>query len=928
LLILFVVLVFSLVLDGQAQDINQTGQLGTGSLPNPLSGSTPNGMDATDPSYGMQQGVQQYPQGTLQRGVNLQNDQQNSANGTNALSNNNNFLRQQLNLNLLPPDVPTEFQRMVATSTGKMLPIYGASLFRNAPSTFAPLDRVPVTPDYVIGPGDELLIQVWGQVTLNSRFTVDRVGDIYIPQVGTMRVAGLAFSQLQGYLKAQMSTIFRNFDLNVNLGQLRSIQIFVVGQARRPGSYTVSSLSTLVNALFVTGGPTPQGSMRHIQLKRAGKVLVDFDLYDLLQRGDKSKDVQLLPGDVLYIPPVGPQIAVAGSVNSPAIYELRSAEESTVGDALELAAGLTAVTSRDTIRVERVDEHRMRGVINMPLDAAGRATQVRDGDLLELNAIVDRYKNGVTLSGNVANPGHYAWKSGMRVRDLFPDKDALITRDYWLKRGRLGQPVLTYLPVCRPTPRNAADLDPYNPNPLNPNSYNPNSLNPGQDPRTNPSIYPNDVNGQAGGRASTNPPQDCVPEPADRENETEQNGRDSSNYANTQTNSGTQTGQATPSTQNGLSYQTGSNGSNGFPTSGYSLQGQGGVPQTNPGAGSGSSATAALGGSNQFQPRNVVKLSEPDIDWSYAVVERQNKDTLTTSLLPFNLGRLVLDGDNSQNLELEPGDVVTIFSKADIHVPQSQQTRFVRLEGEFVSSGIYSVQPGETLQQLVMRAGGFTSEAYLYGSEFTRESTRRLQQQRLNEYIDEIALEASTNTANLAGRNVSALDTAAASAAQAQNQNVISSLRQARSSGRIVLNMHPDSNNVAALPTIPLEDGDTFIVPHVPSMISVAGAVYNPNSFIYSTHERVGDYLRQAGGPNRDADQKRAYVIRADGSVISRQQISSLRRNAFDSLRVYPGDTVVVPLNLNKGTVLRNVVDIAQIFGQFGLAIAAASIVF
>ena len=209
--------------------------------------------------------------------------------------------QQELNQQVrLPLDPPTEFQLMVANSLGKTLPIYGANLFRNPPTTFAPLNLVPVTPDYVIGPGDELLVQVWGQLTLNGRFTVDRSGAIYIPQVGTLHVAGLPFSQIQQNLKTQLGRVFRNFDLNVNMGQLRSIQVFVVGQARRPGSYTISSLSTLTNALFATGGPTPQGSMRHIQLKRGGKVVVDFDLYDLLLRGDKSNDSQLLPGDVIH----------------------------------------------------------------------------------------------------------------------------------------------------------------------------------------------------------------------------------------------------------------------------------------------------------------------------------------------------------------------------------------------------------------------------------------------------------------------------------------------------------------------------------------------------------------------------------------------------------------------------------------------------
>ncbi len=912
LMILFVAGTGFLALDANSQTTDQTGlgSFGGGVL-------TGNSGSGAGDGGGFQQAIQGLPQSTPSRGVNLPNDQQNNQDRTNT-QDTNNINGTQRRLNQLPPDPPTEFQRLVATTTGKMLPIYGARLFRNTPSTFAPLDRVPVTPDYVIGPGDELLIQVWGQVTLNSRFTVDRAGTIYVPQVGSIHVAGLQFAQLQEFLKAQMGKVFRNFDLNVNMGQLRSIQVFVVGQARRPGSYTVSSLSTLVNALFVTGGPTPQGSLRHIQLKRSGQVLVDFDLYDLLLRGDKSKDLQLLPGDVIYIPPVGPQVAVAGSVNTPAIYELKSGPESTVGDALELAAGLTSVTAGDTIRLERVDAHQMRSVTNLRLDAAGRSAPLHDGDVLELVAIVDRYKDGVTLRGNVANPGHYGWKPGMRVGDLFPDKDALITRDYWLKRGRLGQPVLTYLPVCRPTPGLGSDTD-----------FS--TLGNDQSVTRNSNTTLGSNNTTQNGSRPTHVAQDCIQESPNVENETDESGRNVSRFASDSTDLNQQNGSNLlngSNSVNGSNSPNDLNSLNGTPLPNNNGQPRGTMQSSGPGGGRVSSATAALGGTGQFEPRNDVKLSEPDIDWSYAVIERQDKETLTTSLLPFNLGRLVLAGDSSQNLELLPGDVVTLFSKADIRVPQSQQTRFVRLEGEFISSGIYSVLPGETLQQLVKRAGGFTSDAYLYGSEFTRESTRRLQQQRMNEYIDEISLQASTNAANTAGRNVSALDSAAAAAAQVQNQNVINSLRQGRSTGRVVLDLHPDSNTVAALPEIPLEDGDTFIVPHVPSMVSVAGAVYNPNSFLYGANRRVGDYLRLSGGGNRDADRKRAYVIRADGSVISKQQISSLRRNGFESLHIYPGDTIVIPLNLNKGTTLRNVVDIAQIVGQFGLAIAAASIVF
>jgi hypothetical protein len=160
---------------------------------------------------------------------------------------------------------PNEFQRFVASSTGILLPIFGASLFERVPTTFAPLDRVPVTADYVVGPGDEILLRVWGQVNLDASLIVDRAGAIFVPQAGNISVAGIEYRQLSGFLRSQLERVFRNFDLNVNMGQLRSIQIFVMGQARRPGTYTVSSLSTLVNALFASGGPSSQGSMRHIQ---------------------------------------------------------------------------------------------------------------------------------------------------------------------------------------------------------------------------------------------------------------------------------------------------------------------------------------------------------------------------------------------------------------------------------------------------------------------------------------------------------------------------------------------------------------------------------------------------------------------------------------------------------------------------------------
>jgi polysaccharide biosynthesis/export protein len=266
-------------------------------------------------------------------------------------------------------------------------------------------------------------------------------------------------------------------------------------------------------------------------------------------------------------------------------------------------------------------------------------------------------------------------------------------------------------------------------------------------------------------------------------------------------------------------------------------------------------------------------------------------------------------------MELMPGDVVTIFSKADIRVPTQQQTRYVRLEGEVVSAGLYSVRPGETLRQVVQRAGGLTPDAYLYASEFTRQSTRRLQQQRLNEYADE--LEAQLTLASMNNAPINPQDQQAQVASQVAINNMVARLRRIRPIGRIVLSLKPSDTGIDSLPDLPLEDGDRFIVPSVPSNVTVEGQVYSANAFIYRNGKLAGQYLHQAGGPDRQADHKRMFILRADGSVVS-QQYTDIKKSP-----IYPGDTIVVPPVLPKNT-LERALSIAQIVGN--LALSAASI--
>ncbi|MCK9199930.1 MAG: SLBB domain-containing protein [Gallionella sp.] len=668
------------------------------------------------------------------------------------------------------PDEQSEFQSFVASSVGKLLPLYGHNLFVNAPNTFSPLDNIPVTPDYLIGPGDELVIRGWGQVDFDLSLTVDRNGAIYLPKVGNVNVAGIRYEALHGYLKNAIGRIFHNFELNVSLGKLRSIQVFVVGQAKRPGAYTVSSLSTLVNTLFASGGPSLRGSLRNIQVKRNGGVVSELDMYDFLLKGDKTKDISLLPGDVIYIPPVGPLSAISGSINNPAIYELKKGANTLAG-LIDLAGGLTTTAGGDKVRVERIENRKMRKVEEFSLDQAGQRRLLKDGDVVQVEVISGQFGNAVTLRGNVANPGRYPWRDGMRVKDLIPDIDALIVPEYWATQNRSSR--------------------------MNINS--------------------------------------------------------------------------------------------------------------------------------EKRLHTEIKRNENEINWDYALIERLNKDDLNTSLIHFNLGKALAVGDEENNLSLQQGDVITIFSKEDIQVPAAKRSVYVTLEGEFNQAGVYKVKPGETLRQLVERAGGLTSNAYLFASEFNRESVRVSQQRKLEEMVDRMAEDIERNLAAKSQAALSKEDVDAAKAQAVGQRALLERMRRAKATGRVVLAKSKDKMKSQAIPDLVLEDGDRFVVPQHASTVSVMGMVYNENAFMHETGKRVSDYLDLAGGPTRDADESRIYILRADGSVLSKQSTGSL----FGSLNgqaLMPGDALVVPELLDKLSLTRELKDWAQIFYQFALGVGAINL--
>ena len=674
--------------------------------------------------------------------------------------------------------VPGQFQRFVQETTGRLLPVYGSDLF-DAPQAYAADSALPAPADYLLGPGDEVRLEVWGPVDFSSSLTIDRNGQVNLPKVGVVTLAGVAVRDLEKTLRAQLGKVFTNFSVNASLGRLRGIQVYVVGQARQPGTFQLSSLSTLVNALFASGGPNTNGSMRNIELKRGGKTMSTLDLYDFIAKGNKAGDLPLLSGDVIVIPPVGPRVAVTGAFDQAAIYELKPGSTS-VADILALGGGVPALASTQKALLERIsrENNPPREVQELVLDAQGLRQALRDGDVLTLLAISPAFANVVTLQGTVAAPLRYRWFEGMRILDLIPEREALITSDYYKRKNLLVQ---------------------------------------------------------------------------------------------------------------------------------------------NAGVAQDAGSTVA----------SRVRGIADQINWDYAVIERMDRKKLSTELIPFNLGKAVLQRDPTQNLVLQPGDVVTILSHSDLRLPQDRQTRLVRVEGEVAAPGIYQAAPGETLPQLLRRIGGLTPQAYLFGAELNRESVRVRQQANLDSLTRrleaQLQAQSSSVTANL-GTDRLAQAQVLQQQQQAQVKGQLDRLKSFKSNGRLALELDPQRQTLAGLPALPLEDADHILIPAVPGFVSAFGSVNNENVFIHKPGKTVGDILKTAG-LTEDAEPNQAFVLRADGSIIARRDHSGLFGGGFESIQVMPGDTVVVPAQIDRESrynfVTRVLKDWTQIFANFGLGVAA-----
>lgn len=767
----------------------------------------------------------------------------------------------------------TEFQRFVAENAGRRLPLFGYNLF-SQPDRYAPVLAAPVPPTYILGPGDELVLQTYGVVDVAERLVIDRNGRVSIPKTGPVMLAGVPFSEAEKVLNAHLAKVYTNYTLSLTMGRVRSIEVFVLGQAARPGKHVVSGMSSLINALFETGGASANGSLRKIELRRGGKTITSVDMYRFLALGDSSTDARLQSGDVIYIPPAGERAAVLGTVNAPAIYEVHAGE--TIGDVLALSGGLPVLAAPQKAQLERLapQESVARYVEDFSLDATGLQRKLKAGDILTVFQVSPQIANVVTLEGNVAAPMRYSFKPGMRVSDVLGDPRLLIPVAYWQGINRGANSATPNRPEVNLDYATIQRLDPR-----------------GLTTRLVSFSPAKAMNGDA------------------RENLELQSGDIVTVYGPSQPG---------PETDDSIALRGEIvGGLKRFPwRQGMTLKEL--IP-----------STQWLIDYYQYWQKASGKSIRQDINWDYAQLTRRVPQTLLTESLEFNLGQHVTLDANNPNykpLLLQAGDQISLFTTAQIQVPLAKRVQFVTVRGEVAVPGVYQLKPGETLPQLIKRAGGLSVNAYPYGAVFTRESTRAQQQANIDTAVRRLESQLVSESSTVAQNQAESASAAAQQAQLLSQRQTVERLRSLKASGRVALDLDPEAPK---FPNLTLEDGDSITVPNRPDFVGVYGAVLAETSFIHRFGMTVGDYIDRAGA-TREADLDAALLVRADGTVLSNQASRSWvgwGNSGFMGQRLSPGDSVFVPEVLDRRTAytqfIQGAKDWTQLIYQFGLGAAA-----
>ena len=717
---------------------------------------------------------------------------------------------------------------------------FGYGVFESTSTGFEPVTSGPVPPDYVLGPGDSIRVQLYGNVNGIYEYEVTRDGILNLPELGPITVAGLPFSEFRADLDRRVQEMLIGTQVSITMGQLRSIRVFVLGDVNRPGSYVVSGLGTISSALYRSGGISDIGSLRNIQLKRKGQVVARLDVYDLLLNGDTSGDSRLQPGDVIFVPPIGAQVGVGGAVRRPAIYELRG--KASVANAIALAGGLLPEAYPDGARIEHINSQRERVVISVDASSTeGRAMSVSGGDTLIIPKVLQELSDSVLLAGHVQRPGPYQLREGMRLNDLLPSALDLVAgadADYVLVRRE--DPLTRQVQVISANLSHAWS---------NPSSAD-NILLQARD-----TVH---VFSLAFGRQR-------VISPILEE----------------------------------LKLQS----RFGEPFKDVSIGGQVKAQGTYPlEPGMRVSDLLRAGGNLSEQAYTLdAELTR------YSIISGNIR---TTEVMNVDLDA-ILRGVESADLLLAEHDFLRIST-----VPDWNSEWSVTLEGEVRFPGDYRIRRGETLQQLLQRAGGMTEGAFPEGAIFLRESLRLREQEQMNVLADR--MEADLASLSLEAANTTGADTLNT------GQALLSQLRGIDATGRLVIDIKDFSIETAAAGiagNIELRDQDRLLIPTQSQVVTVIGETQQNTSHLFEAGLSRDGYIERSGGLTRRADKKLIYVVRASGAVIAGQRSKWFGRGGGVEIR--PGDTIVVPMEIDRIRPLAFWGSVTQILYQAAIAVAA-----
>jgi protein involved in polysaccharide export with SLBB domain len=753
------------------------------------------------------------------------------------------------------------------TKNGGLKP-YGYELFAGSPTTFAPVTEIPVPSDYTLGPGDVLRIQMWGNQNQNLELPISRDGTISFPDSGPVTVAGLSFDEARQQIRKRVSEQYIGVEASITLGELRSMRVFVLGEARNPGSYTVSSLSTITNALYVSGGVKQNGSLRNVQHKRNGNLVGTLDLYDLLLKGDSSADNRLQPGDVIFIPPVGKRAGIEGEVYRPALYELKG--DNTLADLVRMAGGLTPQAYPQRVNIERTNQDFLRIIAEADYTAQqGQNARVQAGDRVRIPSISDITGQYVEVKGAATRAGKFAWMPGMRVSSIIRNLDADL----------LPVADKQYAAVVR--------------------------TNPKDDTISVLNLRLRDAVRSPGGE------HDLVLEERDRLFLFSDAGKvDLQQKPDNERENG-----ALATAEKGASEQ----GPENFTRERLfapviqrlKAQARPGSPQQ----------TIRISGPVRYPGEYPMPATRSLADAIF--VAGGLKDS--ASLYQAEVARYTTDDDGigqtnilnvnladamagNADVSLQSRDTILIKS-----IPGFAKTRTITLAGEVRYPGEYTFRDGETLKDVLQRAGGVTNNAFPRGAVFTREKLRQLEAQRLREAEERLQgdlLGVQLQGDGVGGRNAERVQ---------QVEDLLEEVQNSRPVGRMVIDLAAvlENENYQA---IRLQDGDQLTIPTIPQSVSVFGEVQFPTSHLHQTGLTVDDYLERSGGPTRQADESRVYVVKADGSVTLPQRS---RWFGGRSQQLEPGDTIIMPIDVDRLNQLELWTNVSQIVYQIALGAAA-----